>query len=624
MPAGRLYEFGEFRLDATERLLFRANNHVPLPPKAMDILVLLVERRGHLVDKDTLLKEIWPDTFVEEGSLTQNVSVLRKILTEARDGKEMIETIPKRGYRFIAPVREIEPEAPPRPSPTGTPAPVKQVSPSWRRRLVWIAAIAVVALTGGGYFLWHHFSPRPTAPSQRIMLAVLPVQNLTGNPEQDYLSDGLTDEMIAQLGNLGPQRLGVIARTSSMAYKKTTKTVDQIGRELRVDYVLETSVRSSGERLRVTAQLIRTRDQTHIWSSSYDRALGDILTLESEAAREVAYQIRLALTPQEEARLAKPRPVNPQAYDAYLKGRFFWNIRTPEAMTSAESYFRQAIQADPNYAPGYAGLADCYQVMVDLDQLRANDGYPRARAAALKALELDKTLAEAHTSLASVKGDFDWDWQGAEAEYKQALELNPNYATAHHWYADFLAGLGRLEEATTEIKRAREIDPLSPVIGVTLGQMYCRAGHCDQGVDEYKKILEMYPAFLQGREALAEAYAQMGRYEKSLAELEQPFPRRRSVLWGYTLAASGRRREALNLVEELKSETGWEHVDYALAAIYAGLGDNDQAFTSLESARRSRDFWMAYLQTDFKLYSLRSDPRYQDLLRRMNLPVDKH
>ena len=457
----------------------------------------------------------------------------------------------------------------------------------------------------------------------RVMLVVLPVENLTGDPSREYVSDGLTEEIIAQLGGLSPDRLGVIARTSSMVYKGTEKTVAQIGRELHVDYLVESSMRSSGDHLRVTAQLIRVRDQAHLWAEDYDRVWGDVLTFQSEVAREVADAIPLNLTVQERERLASPHAAKPEVYDAYLRGRFFWNQRTEEAMTSAEKYFRQAVEADPAFALAYAGLADCYQVMVNLGQVTPADGFSHARAAALKALELDNRLAEAHTSLASIKGDFDWDWQGAEAEYRQALALSPNYATAHHWYGEFLAGMGRFDEGTVELKKAQELDPLSPVIGVTLGQMYCRAGRCDQAIEQFHKTLEIYPDFGEAHEALAETYGYLGRYEQALEEMDrvrQPPRGHRELLRGYAYAVAGHRAEALSAIGELQKLPDREYANYSSAIIYAALGDNDHAFARLETARQMHDPYLAYLRADITLEKLHSDPRYRELLRRMNMP----
>jgi len=623
MSSSRQYVFGEFRLDATQRALFCHRQFVSLTPKCVETLLFLVERHGQIVEKKELMDAVWPDTFVEESSLARNISVLRKTLSGGDDGQTFIETVPKRGYRFAATVEVVSGGVDTSPA---VPVIGKGLALERTRNQLALALLVVSVLAVAGVVLLRQNAQQVRPPeAQRVMLAVLPVQNLTGDPEREYLSDGLTEEMIAQLGGMNPGRLGVIARTSSMAYKGTQKTAGQIGQELGVDYVLETSVRGTGERLRITTQLIRTRDQTHVWAESYDRASSDILGLENEVGREVANRIRLTVTPAEQAKLEHYRPVNQQAYEAYLKGRYFWNRRTPEAMTKAEGFFQQAIAADADYAPAYAGLSDCYQVMVNLDQLKAAEGFARARTAALKALELDKTLAEAHTSLASIKEDYDWDWQGAESEYEQALELNANYATAHHWYSNFLASLGRVDQAIEEVKKAEALDPLSPVLDLVLAQAYCQAGSCEQAIEELKKTVETYPDFAEAHGALSEIYAHQGMYQQYLVERQEEarLTPSRKPLWslGYALGMAGHRQEALDVLRKAERQRDAEHKDYSLAVIYAGLGDSDRALARLEGARQSRDPWMAYFRADIKLERLRSDSRYADLIQRMNMPA---
>lgn len=626
MAAGRLYEFGEFRLDPTERLLFCSNKHVPLPPKAVDVLVLLVERRGHLVDKDTLLKELWPDTFVEEGSLAQNISVLRKILTEGRDGKALIETIPKRGYRFIATIKEIAPEVVPRPAAEESlPAP-QPLNRTRRRYLMWAAPLGLAMLGVGAYFAWHHYSPRYTLASRRIMLAVLPVQNLSGDPGREYISDGLTEEMIAQLGGLNPQRLGVIARTSSMVYKKTDKTVDKIGRELGVDYVLESSLRESGGRLRITSQLIRTRDQTHVWADNYDRPLGDALALESDVSRAVARQIQVSLTPQELARLAAARPVSREVHELYLLGRYHWNKRTDAGLKKAIDYFQQAIDRDPRYAPAYAGLADSYALLFYVSGVPPNEAFPKAKAAAEHALEIEEQLAEAHATLgliSSVRPDL----AGAEREYKRALELNPNYATAHQWYAFTLQALGRQEEAISEIERARELDPVSVVINTDTGAVFYAAHRPDEAFAHLRKALELDPNFIPAHQIMALVYAQASNFSEAIAEAQKAFdlskgsPDTLSIL-GYTYAAAGKREQARKVLVEVRSISRQRYVSpYWTALIYAGLGAKERALEELERAYTEQSPLLLNVKLDPAFDSLRADSRFQFLIRRLGLPL---
>jgi TolB-like protein/DNA-binding winged helix-turn-helix (wHTH) protein/Tfp pilus assembly protein PilF len=615
-----LYEFGPYRLDPDQQLLSEGERRIPLTPKAFHTLLVLVEAQGRVVAKDELLQKIWPDTFVEEATLAQNVFTLRRQL-ENNSEAIYIETVPKRGYRFVVPVR-IE-KTPVRPELTTPISPSNQDRSRRSSRL--LGMLGTMFLIAGMAFLLYRFgnSKVRMKPSERIMLVVLPVQNLTGNAADEYLVDGITEEVIANLGSANPPRLGVIARTSSMAYKDTKKTVQDIGRELHVDYVLESSLREGSGQIRFTAQLIRAQDQTHVWAHSYDYPLKDVLSLQGELARAVAAEIPFGLPPESLARLPSAQAVRPEAYDAYLRGRFFWNKRTAPTLTTARNYFQQAIEIDPNFALGYAGLSDCYQVMVDVSQITPTEGFSLARTAAMRALALNDRLAEAHTSLASINGDVDWDWQGAEAEYKRALELNPNYVNAHHWYGDFLAGLGRFDESEAEIRKALELDPLAPVLGVTLAQLYCRTGRCELGLEQLNKTLEMYPDFTEAHEAVADIYAHLGRYEESTVEIKKAgrLPEGHALLLsGYAAARAGRLDEALNALHEFDKDTKFLHGPIYLAVLYAALGEKDKAFASLERARQGHDPFMAYFRADFKLEALQSDPRYAELCRRMKMP----
>src|SRR3989475_8860445 len=324
-----------------------------------------------------------------------------------------------------------------------------------------------------GSLAWGAFTRYPASAAARVMLVVLPFENLPGEPQEEYLSDGLTEEMITQLGRLHPERLGVIARTSAMQYKNTDKRTDQIGSELGVAYVLEGSLRRAGDRVRISAQLIQVRDQTHLWAESYERDLRDILALQSDVAQAIARQIELKLTPQQQARLARGRPIDPRAYELYSKGRYFWNKRSEEGYRRAIQYFQQAIARDSEYAPAYAGLADAYALLGSMPnvELPRSEAMPRARTAAIKALALDVGLAEAHTSLAFVQLHFDMGVPAAERECTRALQLNPGYPTAHHWYAFWLLAHGRAEEALQEVRAAQRLDPLSLIINTDVGAM---------------------------------------------------------------------------------------------------------------------------------------------------------
>ncbi|PYQ03242.1 MAG: hypothetical protein DMF83_21750 [Acidobacteria bacterium] len=576
------------------------------------------------------MREVWPDTFVEEGGLARNISVLRKALGGEGD-ESFIATVPKRGYRFVAPVqvttapaRGVDEPKPMPPageerSPTPTSfGPRRILRPAGRGAMLAVLSLTMVVAAAG---LWR----RAHATVAPVMLVVLPFDNLTGDKEQEYLSDGLTEELITQLGRLHPQRLGVIARTSAMTYKGTRKTVADVAREMNVDYVLEGSVRRSGSTIRVSAQLIRAADQIHLWAESYERDLRDVLTVQSEVARAVADEIRLHLTPEQRAQLASTRPVKPEVHEAYLKGRFFWNQRTGRGLEEAIGYFQQALRADPDFAPAYVGLADSYLLLGIHAGARPLDICPKAKAAALKAVELDETLAEAHTSLAYEKDLYEWDWAGAEREYRRAIELNPSYATAHEWLAIHWAYLGRMDEAIAEMRRARELDPLSLIINANLGTWLHFGGRHQEALEQYRKTLEMDPNFAFVRMKLGQFLTDQGIYKEAIAELQTavalaPTSSRRSALaCGY--ARSGNSVEALRILSELRATSEREYVPpWVIANIYLALGDQERGMEWLEKAYEERSTSEIFLKANPGFDPLRSDPRFKALLRHMNLP----
>ena len=459
------------------------------------------------------------------------------------------------------------------------------------------------------------------------MLAVLPFDNLSGDPEQEYFSDGMTEEMIAQLGRLQPARLGVIARTSAMHYKGTDKRVDEIGRELGVDYILEGSVRREAERVRITAQLIQVSDQTHLWAQSYERELAGMFAIQSEVSRRIARSLEVELLPAQQARLPSARSVDPQAYEAYLKGRYYWNKRTREGLEKGLEYFQQAIEIDPGYALGHVGVADTYGILGDNNLLPPEETFPKARAAALKALEIDENLAEAHTSLALVIFGYDWDWEGTEQEYKLAVKLNPSYATAHHWYGMFLSNMGRHEEAIAEIRKARELDPLSPRINANVGRVLYFARRYDQAIEELKKALELHPNNMAAVNSLADAYWLKEMYDEAIATFE-----RGRIIGGASAEEVAALREAyaeegtrgvLRLwLKEAESRRTEGHLvpPLGLAGLHVGLGETDQAFAWLEKGYAERDYDMTLLRVYPFFDPIREDPRFQSLLRRLNFP----
>ncbi|MGH7595064.1 MAG: protein kinase domain-containing protein [bacterium] len=482
-----------------------------------------------------------------------------------------------------------------------------------------VAALLALLIGTGLYFKLQTGTPQAKYDS----IAVLPLDNLSGDPEQEYFADGMTEALITDLAQISA--LKVISRTSVMQYKGAKKPLPEIAKELNVDAVVEGSVQRFGDRVKITAQLIEAVTDRHLWAKSYERELRDILALQNEVARAVADEIKVKLTPQEQARLTSTRQVNPEAHEAYLKGRYYWNKRTEEGLKKASEYFHQAIEKDPAYALAYAGLADAYALLGVFEYLPSKDAYPKAKAAAEKALDIDDMLAEAHTSLAMVRSIYDWDWSTAEREFKRAIELNPNYATAHDWYAVFyLTAMERLDEAITEIKRAQELDPLSLIINSMVGWIFYLARQYDQAIEQYRKTLEMDPHFVFAHNALGSAYQQKGMYEEAIAAFLRAKTvsgdSLQAVALGEAYELSGWRgycRKALDLANE-KSKQSYIS-PYIIARRYADLGEKDQAFEWLQKAYEERISVLLWLKLEPGFDSLRSDPRFTALLKKVGL-----
>jgi TolB-like protein/Flp pilus assembly protein TadD len=571
MPAARFLEFGPFRLDVRARLLFRAGERMPLPPKAADVLVALVEKRGRAVGREELLRQVWAGTTVEEGSLTSHVSLLRRVLGEVPGGAPYIETIPKRGYRFLATVEEIE--------PAGT-----------------------------------------IAPADRPVLAVLPFENLDGGP-QDYFSDGLTEEAITHIGRLAPERLGVIARSSVARYKQTSKSIREIGEELAVSHILEGSVRRSGNRVRIAAQLIQVSDQTHLWAESYDRDLGDLLNLEDELARAIAKQIEVKLAP---APTAPARTLDADAYEAYLRGRHFWNRRTLESIRRSIECFESSTRREPRYADAHSGLADSYMSLHDGEYLVPAEARARAREAAETAVAIAPGLAEAHSSLAHVLFH-EFDWTGAEREFREAIALNANYGTARFYNANYLVAFGRFDEAIVEGRAALRLDPVSLPAGANMARIYFHAGHAEEAIEHCRRVLEIEPGFVAALEQLGYVLERRGRHAEAISAFSEAVqgskraPRYLSCL-AYAHASAGHRKQARELLREIEKASRERYVcPYALALVHAGLGEPDAAFRRLEQALEQKAPQMPFVNVIPQLESLRPDARFPTLVSRMGL-----
>ncbi len=635
LAIGHVYRFGDFKVDTDQKVLLHQGKPLPLTPKVFDTLLVLIENSGRIVEKEKLMSRLWPDTFVEEANLTFNIQQLRKALGDDARHPQFIETVARRGYRFIAHVEELEFRTDPglvKPPEIELPGAGKadkflsgktagEMSRTSRwKTLLAASAVAVIAI-GGLLLLRHRFSTLSQQDTGRVMLAVLPFQNLTGNTEQDYFSDGLTEEMITQLGNLDPDHLGVIARTSVMHYKNNQEPLDQIGRELQVQYVLEGSVRRESDRVRITTRLINIKDQSRVWLREYDRELTHLLSLQSEIAKEVADDIHLTLGDHTRIELVSQpfSTKSPVAYDLYLRGQYYWNKRW---LKQAIEYFQQATAEDPHFARAYAGLADCYALMGGYSGRPQNEFMPQARTTALRALELDGNLAEAHTALALIVQNYDYDWQTAEKEYRRAIELNPNYATAHHWYAEHLAWRGRFDEALRESERARQLDPLSLIIAVDNGAILYFSRQYDQAIQKLRAVKEMEPDFPRIH-IVVFAYIERGMYAEALADTKN-WREADSSPWfwstlAYTYGRAGQQPEAQRALDKLLELNRRQQIDpSALIQVYIGMGNKDKAFNLLENAY-SHHSSLTTLKVDPIYDPLRSDPRFQDLLRRVGL-----
>jgi TolB-like protein/DNA-binding winged helix-turn-helix (wHTH) protein/tetratricopeptide (TPR) repeat protein len=616
-----VFEFGDFQLDVANKTLLRNGITVGLTPKVFDTLRLLVERNGQLVEKEEFVQKLWPGTFVEDAALAENISRLRRALGE-KEGQPWIVTVPKRGYRFGGEVRKAAAS-----DAVNPPVHPKVPRTSKLRLTFGLLAVALLLVLGGGYLYLRQSNLFASLPVHS--LAVLPLENLSGDPEQEYFADGMTDDLITQLAKISSLR--VISRTSVMRLKGTRKSLSEIARELNVDAVVEGTVTRSPERVRVTAQVVRANPEQHLWAESYDRPLGDVVLLQGELAKEISRAIRIQLTPQEQTRLASTRPVNPGAYEACLKGRYFWSKRTDGTTKKAIEYFQQAIEKEPTYALAYAGLSDSYASPPMSEAMQESvppaEAFPKAKAAAIRALELDDTLAEAHASLARIKFVYDRDWVGSEAEFKRALELNPNYANAHHWYALNLLWMGRPDEAVDEANRARNLDPLSLIINANLGFILGVVHHDDSGIKQIRKTLDMDPNFSLAHYRLGQIMILKGMNKEAIPELEKAValsggsPRATAEL-GLAYAQLGNKKQALKLLDDLKQRSKQRYVSpFNLAVIYGAVGDKNQALEWLEKAHEQRSPSLVLLNLSPAFRSLRSEPRFVELVRRTGLPA---
>ncbi len=628
--------FGEdFELDLRAYELRRSGRVLKLERIPMELLLVLVEQRRQLVTREQIVERIWgKGVFLDtDNSINGAIRKIRQVLKDDPEHPRFVQTVTGRGYRFIAPLVDAEAEeAPVVPRPQAAASESPRGKPH-RRWMAVLGMTAVLIVSAGVYLRWSTLRPQSQPSGGRPMLAVLPFENLTGDASQDYFSDGLTEEMISQLGSLDPERLGVIARTSVMHYKNSQPSLDQIGRELGVQYVLEGSVRRDSDKVRIAAQLIQMKDQTHVWARQYDRELNGLLVVQGEIAQQIAEEIQLALDDKDKGKendkqtaATRQSALSPEAFDAYdlyLKGQYFWNKRTPESLHRAIEYFQQAIDKDPTYARAFAGLADSYALISGYDpSVPAKEAMPKARATAVRAVELDEGLAEAHTALAIVAQNYDWDWPAAEKEYRRAIELNPNYATAHHWYGEYLGLTGRFDEAFRELERARQLDPLSLIIATDNAVTLLYSRQYDRAISQFRAVQEMEPTFSHAH-MVVEAYVQKGLYADALTDIKR-WQQSEDSPWSwamlvYVYSSSGQRLQAQTALEKLQQLNRRRHISAAsISSAYIGMGNKDRAFAWLNQAIAERSVDLS-LKVNPVYDPLRGDPRFQELMRRIGL-----
>jgi TolB-like protein/DNA-binding winged helix-turn-helix (wHTH) protein/Flp pilus assembly protein TadD len=637
-PSHRL-RFDEFEIDLRSAELWVRGNRTRLQDQPFQVLRVLLERRGEIVTRDELKQNLWPaDTFVDfDDGLNTAVRKIRDALGDSAEKPRFIETIPRRGYRFVGRLIDVRPAVVSQLAEEAKESPEQKnaglstwdsavlatqkafLTTHWRVLLAGVAALAVFCVA-----LVLYRSSRADGVKQPPIksLAVLPLTNLSGDPKQEYLADGMTEALIGRLSEV--HNLRVISRTSVMRFKDTHLSVPEIARTLQVDGIVEGSVIRDGSRIRVHAQLIRAATDEHFWSETYDRELRDVLSLQSDVAQSIARKVEVTITGEEYTSLNSARTVDPEAYEPYLKGRYYWNKRTAGSMPKAALYFEQAISKDPGYGAAYSGLADCNSGLAWHGFMSPAEVLPKAYAAAQKAVEIDPQSADAHASLALVL-DHKWDWPAAEVEFKRALELNPQYANAHHWYGDYLSIQGRHDEALVEAKRALELDSLNLMIGTWVGLRYYLARRYDGAIEQGRNTVDLDPNFAAAHLILGESYVQQGKHKEGLDELQKAADLSGdSPLYmaqvGVSLGLAGKKKEALRVIRKLQDISGKRYVSpYGVAQIYATLNDKEQTYKWLETAYRDRAVWMSYLAVDPVFDSIRSEDRFRDLLRRVGL-----
>ncbi|MDP9038345.1 MAG: winged helix-turn-helix domain-containing protein [Acidobacteriota bacterium] len=646
--AGRVVRFGLFEVDLDGNELRKRGVRLKLQDQPQSLLKILLEQPGTVITRDDLRTRLWkPGTYVEfDHSLNTAMMRLREALGDSSDNPMFIETVPRKGYRFIAPVHQVLRAPPEEPAATAAPdgplplhaAPSPEqpvLTPEWPiaqstarqvpLTLALALGLAVACVTLAGVYLLR-FSPWALPPARQVSsIAVLPMENLSGDANQDYFADGMTDQLIASLARISSLR--VVSRTTAMDYKGTHESLEKIARDLHVDAVVEGTVLRAGDRVRITAELVQVSTDRHLWADTYESQMGDILTLQNQVATAIVSQIRIKLTPQDKETLATSRPVNSEAFEDYLKGRYYWGKRSEDALDKAIQYFEAATRNDPRYALAYAGLADCYGILgtAIVGTVPTSEVAAKAELAAQRAVQLDPTLAETQTALATVQFNVDWNWKAAEAGFQRAIQLNPSYATAHQRYSLFLMAMGRTDESLAEMNRARTLDPLSLSMNFSLGWRLYMARRYDEAIAQLLNTIEMDPAYLLAHVVLGQSYEQRGRYAQAIAELEKAStlaPESPPVVaaLAHALAAAGRRAEAMQLLSNLKAQTARRYVSpFYMAYVYAGLDDRQQTLAWLEKSYEDRSNNTIFLNQVPQFDAMRSDPRFQTLRRKIGL-----
>lgn len=627
MPASPI-QFDEFSLDCDRFELLRAGRPIRLEKIPMELLILLASKNGNLVTRHEIIERLWgQDVFVDtEHGINTAVRKIRLALRDDPEKPRFVQTVTGKGYRFIAALNgngsKLASPGRDTPSIEEPPARPSQISTNAKAgsRNAFLILFAVLMLGVVSYTAWR-LSHRVSESPEHVMLAVLPFENLSGDPSQEYFSDGLTEEIITQLGALSPGQLGVISRTTSMAYKHTSKSVQQIGQELGVDYVLESSVRRDGNQVRITAQLIRTRDQIHIWAENYDRHISGSISLQEEVARAVADQIEVKLSP---AYVNRPKKSHrdEQTTEAYLRGRYFENQFTPEGYRKAIEFYQQAIDRDPSFAEAYSGIADSYRFLVITDTLSPSEGTPKILEAARKAVLLGDGLAESHNSMANAMMD-QWDWRGNETESQRAIALNPSYTNAHRIYAALLAAEHRHPEAWEQISEAMRTDPLSPPNNAEVVRTLYYARDYERAIQQAKKAMQLDPGYYRTHFWLGRVYAEKKMYQEAITEAEAvlkatPDSNLGLTEMAYCLALGGRKAEARTILRRLEDRKKNAFVPaYNLAIIHVALGEKDAALQCMQQAYDEHDWALFVLATEPRLDPLRGDPKFQQLAKKL-------